>query len=158
LTKANFPNNTIPASRWDPIVQKWIDLYPLPNQPGETRNLISNLKERVYADAYNARIDHRFSSKEFTSGRISTNRGGNHVPTVLPAPANRQGHNLPQSSSIMFSETHSFTPTLFNEFRFARVYTHLKQDIDDPRMFAEYGIKGALEDPHIKGLPLVNIN
>jgi hypothetical protein len=158
LTKANFANNTIPQSRWDPISPKWLALYPLPNQPGETKNFVSNPKERVYADAYNVRVDHRISSKDFIFGRFSGNNGDNQVPTILPSPANQQGHSFPDGTSWMFSETHSFAPSVFNEFRFGRIYTHITQDIDDPRMFDEFGIKGALNEPKIKGLPQVNIN
>ena len=35
LTGQPFPNNSIPASRIDPNMAKIINLFPLPNQPGE---------------------------------------------------------------------------------------------------------------------------
>ena len=53
----------------------------------------------------------------------------------------------------MVSETHTFTPTLVNEFRLAQVFTRNNQDVSGPRLFDEFGIKGALDTPRIKGLP-----
>jgi hypothetical protein len=154
----NFPNNTIPASRWDPLVPKLLALYPLPNLPGETRNFFYNPKERINSDAYNVRIDHRIGSKDFVFGRISQNYGDNRVPTTLPEPANQQGQATPSGRSWMLSESHTLSPTVVNEFRFGFIFTHVQQDIDTPRMFDEYGIKGALNEPKIKGLPQININ
>jgi hypothetical protein len=58
----------------------------------------------------------------------------------------------------MVSESHILSPNVVNEFRFGYVFTHLQQDIDSPRLFDEYGIKGALNEPRIKGLPQFNIN
>src|SRR5579883_2190617 len=37
-TKQAFPNNTVPASLWDPVAANIFALYPLPNQPGTVRN------------------------------------------------------------------------------------------------------------------------
>src|SRR4030095_12664024 len=36
LTGQNFPNNTIPQSRWDPVAVAMMGLLPTPNQPGAT--------------------------------------------------------------------------------------------------------------------------
>ena len=51
----------------------------------------------------------------------------------------------------MLSETHTVSANKVNEFRFGRVYTHIQQDIVAPRMFDEYGIKGALNDAEDQG-------
>ena len=44
-----------------------------------------------------------------------------------------------------------------NEFRLGFVYALEHQDITGPRLFDQYGIKGALDTPTIKGLPLFTI-
>jgi hypothetical protein len=157
---SNFPNNTIPKNRWDPLVPKLLALYPLPNVAGagELRNFSWNGKERLSSDAYNVRIDHRIGSRDFIFGRVSQNQGSNQVPTPLPDPANQQGHANPSGRQWMFSETHTVSPNKVNEFRFGFVYTHIVQDISAPRLNDEFGIKGALNDPKIKGLPQININ
>ena len=53
----------------------------------------------------------------------------------------------------MSSETHTFAANKVNEFRLGFVYTHEKQNIAGPRLFEQYGIKGALNSPTITGLP-----
>ncbi|MDP2997857.1 MAG: TonB-dependent receptor [Bryobacterales bacterium] len=158
LTKANFPNNTIPLNRWDPVAAKLAPLYPLPNLPGEVRNFFYNPKERVSGDAFNLRMDHRLTSRGYLFGRFSQNSGENRLPTVLPEPANQQGYTKPTGRSWMLSETHTLSPTTVNELRFGFIYTHIQQDVLSERLFDQYGIKGALNEPKIKGLPLFNIN
>jgi hypothetical protein len=157
---ANFPNNTIPMNRWDPLVPKLLGLYPLPNVPGagEIRNFSWNGKERVSSDAYNVRLDHRIGSRDFIFGRISQNSGDNQIPNTLPDPANQQGFVELKGRQWMFSETHTVSANKVNEFRFGFVYTREHEDTFAPRLNDEYGIKGALNDPKIKGLPQLNIN
>jgi len=157
VTKANFPQNTIPQNRFDPVSAKLLTLFPLPNQPGEVNNYFNNPAERVSADAYNFRVDHRISSHDFVFARYSRSAGHNELPNRLPEPANQQGFAEPSGRSLAVSETHSFGPNKFNEFRFGYIYTHAINDITAPRMYDQYGIKGALEEPRIKGLPTFNI-
>ena len=158
LTRVNFSNNTIPQNRWDPISTKLLSLYPLPNLPGEVRNFSYNPKERVSSNAYNLRIDHRLGAKDFLFGRVSISNGRNQLPTTLPDPANQQGYADLTSRSWMVSETHTLSATKVNEFRFGYIFTHIMQDTFAERMFDQYGIKGALDEPKIKGLPQFNIN
>ena len=160
LTRANFPNNTIPKDRWDPLIPKLLALYPAPNVPGagEVRNYAWNGKERVSSDSYNVRLDHRVGARDFLFGRISQNKGRNQVPTTLPEPANQQGYADLNGRAWMFSETHTVSANMINEFRFGLVFTHIQQDIFAARLFDEYGIKGAMNEPKIKGLPQLNVN
>ena len=44
-----------------------------------------------------------------------------------------------------------------NEFRLGYVYTLESQDVTGPRLFDQFGIKGALDAPDIKGLPTFNL-
>jgi hypothetical protein len=57
----------------------------------------------------------------------------------------------------MLSETHTFAANRLNEFRLGFAYSHLNQDVLGPRLFDQYGIKGALDAPTIKGLPAFTI-
>ncbi len=158
LSKLNFPANTIPKNRWDPVSTKLLSLYPLPTLPGEVKNFSYNPKERVSGDAVNLRIDHRLGAKDYLFGRYSQNTGENRLPTALPDPAQQSGHTNPTGRSLVLSETRNVTPSMLNEFRFGYVFTHIIQDLDSPRLFDQYGIIGALNEPKIKGLPLFNIN
>ncbi len=158
ITRVNFPNNTIPQNRWDPVSAKLLELYPLPNLPGEVRNFSYNPKERVNSDGYNVRIDHRLGDRDSMFGRLSLSRGANQLPNVLPDPANHLGHVDLTGLSWMVSETHTFSTNKVNELRFGYIYTSSSQDTFAERLFDQFGIKGALNEPKIKGLPQFNIN
>lgn len=156
-TRAPFPNNTIPESRWDPVAAKLLQLYPAPNLPLTVRNFFYNPKERVSSDGYSARIDHRFSAKDSLFFRISQGFGENHLPNTLPDPANQQGFVDLIARSIMFSETHTIGTNKVNEFRLGFIFSRNNQDVTGARLFDQYGIKGTLDTPRIKGLPVFAI-
>lgn len=158
LTKLAFPDNRIPLSRWDPLSAGLLKLYPQPNLPGEVRNFFYNPKERVNGNAYNVRLDHRIGNRDSAFVRVSRNWGQNQLPTTLPEPANQSGYVNVEGRSWVASETHMFAPNVINEFRFGFVYTHIQQDLFGKRLFDQYGIKGALNEPRIKGLPIFSIN
>ncbi|MDQ2900517.1 MAG: TonB-dependent receptor, partial [Acidobacteriota bacterium] len=152
-THAPFANNTIPQSQWDPVSAKLLDLYPSPNLPGTVRNFFYNPKERVSGDQYSVRVDHRFGAKDSMFFRISQSFGDNQLPTALPDPANQQGAIHLEARSIALSETHTLASNKVNEFRVGFVFSRNFQDVLGPRLFDQFGIKGALDTPNIKGLP-----
>ena len=156
-TRAPFPNNTIPMSQWDRVAARLMPLFPAANLPGMVRNFFYNPKERLSSDGYSVRVDHRIGSKDTMFGRISEGFGENHLPTTLPDPANQQGFIDLTARQIMFSETHTVSPNKVNEFRVGFVYSLTNQDILGPRLFDQFGIKGSLDTPNIKGLPLFSI-
>src|SRR5262249_14100256 len=51
FVRSPFPNNTIPASMWDPVSTKLLALYPLPNIKRAT-NFLSDQAERLSNDQY----------------------------------------------------------------------------------------------------------
>src|SRR5579884_2789407 len=60
--RAAFPNNTIPASRFDPLALEVLQHYPLPNAPGPN-NFIFTSVEPDNQDQFDGRIDHAFSDR-----------------------------------------------------------------------------------------------
>ena len=152
-TGAAFPNNTIPISRWDPVAAGLFALYPSPTLGGSVNNYSYNPKEIVNSDTYSVKVDHHFGPNDYLFGRISQGWSHNILPTLLPDPANTQGYTDLTQKQMVLSETHTFTPNRVNEFRLGFVYTLEAADTDGPRLFDQYGIKGALDAPNIKGLP-----
>ena len=148
-----FLNNLVPAARWDPVAGRLAALFPQPNLTGIVRNHFYNPKERVNNDQFNIRADHRFSDRDSMFGRVSWGGSHNLLPTTLPEPANNFSVAEPTTQSIAISETHTLSPSMVNEFRFGFVRTRLQQQISAPRRFDEFGIKGAVNDPFIRGLP-----
>jgi hypothetical protein len=152
-----FANNTIPTTRWDPVAAGLFPLYPLPTTSGAVNNFFSNPKEIVNSDNYSVKGDHRFSSSDSTFVRFSQGWGTNILPTLLPAPANTQGFTDLRQRQVAVSETHIFSGAKVNEFRLGFVYTLESQGVDGPRLFDQYGIKGALDTDFIKGLPTFSL-
>jgi hypothetical protein len=152
-----FANNTIPTTRWDPVAAGLFPLYPAPTSSGAVNNFFSNPKEVVNNDNYSIKGDHHFSASDSMFARVSQGWGQNILPTLLPSPANTQGFTNLRQRQVAVSETHIFSGAKVNEFRLGFVYTLESQDVDGPRLFDQYGIKGALQTDFIKGLPTFSL-
>jgi hypothetical protein len=122
------------------------------------RNFLYNPKERVSSDNYSVKIDHHFGAKDYIFGRISQGWGENFLSTGLPEPANQAPTVDLSPRQVMISETHTFTPSLVNEFRIGQVFTRNSQDVSGPRLTEQFGIKGTLQERKIKGLPQFTIS
>ncbi|MDX1979795.1 MAG: carboxypeptidase regulatory-like domain-containing protein [Bryobacteraceae bacterium] len=152
-----FANSIVPASRWDPVAGRLMTLYPQPNLPGAVRNHFYNPKERINNDQFNVRVDHQLGNRDSMFARVSWGGNRNTLPTALPEPANNFSSAEPTTQSVAVSETHTISPSVFNEFRFGFIRTRIQQQIDAPRQFEEFGIKGTVNDPFIRGLPQFSV-
>ncbi len=153
-----FPTSIVPPGRWDTVAAKLTALYPQPNLPGSVRNHFYNPKERVYHNQFSLRGDHQFSGRDSMFGRVSWSGNKNTLPTTLPEPANDFSLAEPTQQSVAVSETHTLSQAMVNEFRFGFVRTRIRQQIQAPRRFEEYGIKGTFNDPFIRGLPQFGVS
>jgi hypothetical protein len=126
-----FPGNVIPASRIDPVANNYLAFYPLPNRPplnpftNELNFAGSNAEKRSMRQ-HTSRMDHRLSNSNSLFGRYSYYQhytdGG--IGGVLPQPVVRQRFDRWNNHNFILSDTHTFAPTLLNEFRagVARLY------------------------------------
>jgi hypothetical protein len=118
VSRSPLPNNVIPASQINPIAQKMINLYDLPNQQGTadgTNNytMAKNTQDNYWN--YISRIDHVISDKQrfFARADFTTNfrpenqRQGNMVGDTLKR-WNRGG---------ALDYTYAFSPTNFLDLR-----------------------------------------
>jgi hypothetical protein len=66
-TRTPFPNNQLPAARINnPVVQKVLNYYPLPNAPGIAgiyNNFIQTQTRKTTQNTLLARVDQTFGSK-----------------------------------------------------------------------------------------------
>ena len=70
VCRTPFSGNIIPTARLNPAAVAFLNLYPLPNQPGISDNYFSNQTlERPY-DSYLTRIDHNFNSNHRVFGKF----------------------------------------------------------------------------------------
>jgi hypothetical protein len=65
-----FANNIIPAARLNPAAVRFLNLYPLPNQPGIANNYFSNQVNVQPYDSYLGRLDHNFNESHRIFGKF----------------------------------------------------------------------------------------
>ncbi|MGH9875878.1 MAG: TonB-dependent receptor domain-containing protein, partial [Pyrinomonadaceae bacterium] len=121
-----FAGNVIPDALISPIAKKLANLFPQPTinvfNPGQFNNNFftqRDNKERI--DNYEVKIDHKVSEENSLTGRfneqkLKTNRA-NLLPG-LPTAGFGAGDEVGNTRQITVSDTHMFSPTLLNEFRF----------------------------------------
>lgn len=173
LTKAPFPNNTIPAARINPAAQKIISLYPMPNRPGTVSSNSTGVSNNYAADVVqqqdstrgDLRLDHTFSQKNSLFGRYSIFDAYTALPPLFGEIAagstpSRAGKGDSRDQNVVIGDVHSFAPDKINEFRIA--FTRIANSFtgwDYGRNTAdEFGIPnlnifGAISS----GLPNINI-
>lgn len=122
-----FPNNLIPSNLISGVSQKVESLYPLPNfgPPGTaTNNYRQNFPGvgTTVWDAYNARVDYNFSTRDTIFGRFNIRGVPQMYVNDLPIIGVVSQHRHGQGS--VFSWTHIFAPTVVNEFRMGYVRGH----------------------------------
>jgi hypothetical protein len=133
LTGLNFPGNRIPANRLDPIMQRILNLYPLPTANvacpgGGNTNYFSLRQNREIIDNHGIRVDHRLTSNDQLTGRYNDQQLENvrenffpvsvTGPPGLPTAGFGAGEEVGNTRAIVVTETHTFSPTVLNEFRF----------------------------------------
>jgi len=92
-----FPNNTVPASRFDPISVRILQLVPQPNNPGDPlRNFIFNdvPAGTTNRDYVVGRMDWNASEKDTVNGRYLYNFENLRTSPGLPPPANSGGRDF----------------------------------------------------------------
>jgi carboxypeptidase family protein/TonB-dependent receptor-like protein len=126
VTGLPFAGNTVPAGRISSVARNFFNAYPLPSanivnvNDSSTRNFFGQRSVVEKIDNFDIKIDHRLSDDNSLSGRYSfqnnkTIRGS--FFEVVPAGFGN-GEELNNTRQIVVSDTHTFSPTLLNEFRF----------------------------------------
>ena len=147
FTGQPFPNNQIPASLLNPTSLKAQSFfYPLPNfgsptqQSGNYRALYPGYQIFKVVDG---RVDHNFSEHDAIFGRGTYRRFPilafeNFLPPV------GQRDQLRTDSTAVFSWTHTFSPSLLNEFRtgYARNRNAYQPHLVGSDILSQLGIQG----------------
>jgi hypothetical protein len=169
-TRTAFPNNKIPANRFDPVAKTLIDLFPLPNVPGSVatsgvgNNYLTNPSSPNDTDQFDIRMDHKISDSDSIFGRFSFADQTLTPPAAIPPPLDNaqfsSGNFLNNSRSLAISETHVFTPHVVNEIRlgYNRNRSERLQFNADKNLSAQYGIPGIPFSANNGGLPSFSIS
>lgn len=117
-----FPGNRIPTGRLDPVAQKVLEFYPLPNRTpsnafANTNNFQRQQSSLVDSRQFHARVDHRFNDRNSIFGRFSWFTHNPFGTGFFEDPVGNSRDDHAQNKNVVISDTHTFTPTLINEFR-----------------------------------------
>ncbi|MBZ5622549.1 MAG: carboxypeptidase regulatory-like domain-containing protein [Acidobacteriia bacterium] len=153
------------ASVTDPVSQRLLSYWPLPNAAG-TLNYISNVANLDSDNTGLLKLDHHLSERDQVTARWTEYWGQSTAAGVTALTGGNQG---PISQvSAMLDEIHEFSPLFINDFRagYTRyVVTRLPQDsgLNAATIFTDSagvplpGVVDAIHDPLNSGLPAIAI-
>ena len=126
-----FPNNTIPASRFDRAALAVLDRYPDPTSTTAANNYRRVGNDDTVADQFDGRLDRYFGTRHRIFGRYSFLRDDSKPTTPFPDGSGNLttgviGNTLTRADSIAAEHTWSLTPSSVNQLRFG--YTRRKFD------------------------------
>lgn len=165
-TRQPFAGNRVPATRFDPVMQRYLPLYPLPNRAGLANNYILNPKYTDNNDQGDIKVDHSFSTRDSVMFRYSRGDREFIVPLNVPdVPFNgyfAANEFLPQvinNRGAVLSQTHTFSPRVINEARvgFNRLYATVTPRAQGKNLATEFGVRGVPDDRQSNGLTTVGI-
>jgi hypothetical protein len=119
-----FPGNVIPASRIDPVGARIAQFFPAPNRAAinaaGANNFTANAGNVLDLTTWTSKGDHIFSEKDRISIRYILHNFPTSNLVVYPEPAADPNGNvsLRRAHSLLINHTHSFTPTILNDFRY----------------------------------------
>ncbi|HKE03239.1 MAG TPA: TonB-dependent receptor [Blastocatellia bacterium] len=163
-SRLQFTNNTIPASRFDPVGAKLVALYPDPNQPGAVNNYASIQKQTDDADQFDVRGDHGFSGNDKVFARFSRSDRGRIKSPIFAPPGNGGAfatqplNQIPKAWSVAGGYTRVISAAAVNELRIN--YTQNDSDqlaLAEKSLYADFGIKGVPDFEGLVGLPTINV-
>jgi hypothetical protein len=116
--------NVLPPSEFDPYGKQLAAYYPLPNNPNaavNAANYTANDPATTYSNTYVLRIDHVINPKNTVFGRFLAQPTHTDTADVFPTRGTDGYGSLSHAYyySVASTLTHTFSPTLLNETRFA---------------------------------------
>ncbi len=153
----------------DPVALKLLSLFPSPNigVPGKTySNYTAQTNTLDNTFQWDTRADWNISTKDQAFARYSYN----HEPSTHPAPLGSvldgggfgdTGQLVSLGENFAGSESHVFTPTLTNEFRFGYNYGHyagLHENANNATLASSLGLGGVPFAQNNGGLPYFNVS
>jgi hypothetical protein len=122
-TRTRFPGDIIPASRFDPLAARIVNLYPNPQTGGLVNNFIANPQKISNLDRGDIRIDHQISSRQSIFGRYSIDNSDLHIPNTFDTRIGGNEDSFAGPDTIrgqngVLAYNHILSPSLVGEYRF----------------------------------------
>jgi hypothetical protein len=147
LTGLPFPGNIIPAGRINPVGQRYLNAFPLPNLPGVRQNYITQRTQIQEFNDFDIRVDWNVRADDQFFGRFSYGQDNSVTSSRLPQlPAGfGSGTNFNRTRSLALGETHIFSQNIINELRlgYIRVFYGYAPPFQDQTTSADLGIPNA---------------
>lgn len=166
-----FANNTVPAGRLDPTMQKLMALFPLPNtttagSPPDINNFIRNAPLTDFEDNYDGRVDWTPSTSDSVFVRYNYSTRQRDIPGYLGGLADGTstsawGNQTLRGYSAVLGWTHILNQSMVNEFRFGwvRDYSYAQQQPYTLSQMAGDFVPGIPDNPAIGGgIPLTEFS
>ncbi|MBO0722273.1 MAG: hypothetical protein J2P41_15715, partial [Blastocatellia bacterium] len=140
-TRQPYPGNIIPRSDWDPNGQAILNLYPLPNVSGRNDfNFTSSISTKYPRREDILRIDWNISESTRLTGRFTNNKeerllAYGDFASALNFPLSPTSFPRPGRNGVL-TLTHTFSPTLTNEFIFGPSSNFIDLEPADDRALA----------------------
>jgi hypothetical protein len=161
---AGNPTNIFPKTLIDPLAARLSALFPAPNVNISGSNFLAEPNRSTTQNNFDVRIDHNISNRDSIFGRFSYEDQPSFVPSpfnnALDGGAFQDGYQDNSYRSAAISETHTFSQTMVNEFRFGynRINSHRFQLNYNQNVAAQLGFPGVPFGPDNGGLPSIAIN
>jgi outer membrane receptor protein involved in Fe transport len=162
-----YANNFVPLSDVNSTGANILNLYQKyasPNVAGATtaNNFLYNPERSVTEDAFDVKVDHRFSDIDNAFVRYSQSRDSIVQPGILPVPLVGTvicGPAQDPAHQAVISETHIFSPTTINTARFgwSRFFVYAQNFDAGLQLPTQLGIPGVEipGQPASDGLPVM---
>jgi hypothetical protein len=117
-----FPNNTIPANRFDPLATQVFEHYPSPNAAAANNYILTGV-EPDNQDQFDFRIDHAFNEKHRAFVRYSVLHDDDTPVTFLPDGSGNiasgvTGHAITRGDGLASEYDWTLSPATLNQARF----------------------------------------
>lgn len=156
--------NKLSSGFLDPKMIALLNLFPVPTTSGISNNYFQSPSGNRYTNQYDIRIDQNFGTKNVLFGVWSYSHFHEHTPTPLPGIADGGYYGLGTEDhphyAVAIGYSHTFTPTLVNEFHFGINHSEDNIVADEAYTYGlpeKYGIPGIAQNAGNGGLPIISI-
>ncbi len=159
-----IPGNNL-APYMDPAAANVVNVFPVPNLPGEVNNFLYNPLYSNNQNAFDLRIDHQLTKKDSLYGFFSYGNVQAHRPDPMPglaAGGTFSGTINDNDRAAGISDVHTFSSNVVNELKlgYFRYVVDAQSNFSGKAVATQLGIPGA-NDPNnlveTGGLPWIGI-
>ena len=156
--------NQLPSTSLDKTMLGLLALFPAPTASGISNNYFQSPSGNRFTNQYDIRIDQNFGANNTLFGVWSYSHFHMHTPSPLPGIADGGSYGLGTEDhphyAVAIGYSHTFSPTLVNEFHFGINHSEDNIVADEAYTYglpAKYGIPGIAQNAGNGGLPIISI-